>query len=587
MIIYIILTPSVQFSIFQFDAQAELAIADSRSELHTLLADGRRLRHRHKARTAGLFEQPVPNLLESIPRREVCDSLVNCYLRTFEPIYRIIHVPSFWKCYNACWDSPHGFSSAPTPFLMKVVLMLAIGTTFYTSQFGSERLDLTEKAQIWMYAAQWWLTGPTEKTAHTLDGIQVCCLLMLARQSIHNSPGVSGWISTGSLISMATMLGLHRNPNLFKNLSTFEREMRRRLWTTVIELSLLHSLDLATLLPLHIDDLGAHTPSNLDDGDIDPERENIPATRSVLTDSSIQHLLAKSLALRINIVRQVNNLSVDMEYDAVLKLGKELHAACRDITVFFQTHDSSSGRDLKFSKFHQRLLDVYMRKYLIALYTPFMIRARKEPKFYFAHKACVEAAFVIASFAEDMDFEAPLTQPDDSAQLSIMGRGLFKGALGNDVIMVLCLEVITQLEDAGVSQSAPGYLDQLRRAGRAPLVSALKTVHSCLTQIHAQGNIGLVRLGFLTAFLAQIEALENGEPIVTAVYGSLANGMREWNERTRRTLDQLSSRPAIQGTPNDGEIRGWDGSDPTHSYNMDWGILDPNFTWDSTGFWNF
>lgn len=544
------------------------------------MADAKRLRHRVKAHSLTLVDQPVPNLVATLPSRETCDALLDCYLRTFESIYRIIHVPSIRKTYNACWDQQN-FSSAPAHFQMKLVLMLAIGTAFYKPNDKDELGGLRDKAHTWMYAAQWWLTGPTERTAQTLDGLQVCCLLMVARQTIQNSPGVSGWISSGSLISMSMILGLQRNPEHFKNIIPFEKEMRRRLWTTVLELSLLHSLDLTTPLPLHLDDFGIYLPSNLDDDDIDPKMEAIPTARTGLTDCSLQLLLSKTMSLRMNIIRKLHSLHTELQYGSALKLGEELLTACRGIAAFFQADNLTNRGGLQISKFHLKLLDIYVRKYLLSLYTPFMLRARKDPRFDFTRKACVESAFVVASHAKDMDFAAPHTEPDDFARLSIMGRGLFKGPMGNDVINILCLEVITQLVDTGPLQLASDPLNELYRAGRAPIVSALETILDRLTQIRAHGNIGLMRIGFLTSFMAQVKALEERVSVSGAVVNVMADRLREWNDGTRKILEQMSLRSAASGISNDGDAQDWNlGGEMQHSFDMDWGFLDPHPSWD-------
>lgn len=64
---------------------------------------------------------------------------------------------------------------------MKLVLMLAIGTAFYPDRGEFERIR--RLAQTWIYAAQWWLAGPSENSTLNLDGLQVFCLLLLARQT--------------------------------------------------------------------------------------------------------------------------------------------------------------------------------------------------------------------------------------------------------------------------------------------------------------------------------------------------------------------------------------------------------------------
>lgn len=202
----------------------------------------------------------------------MCDTLVDAYLRTFELIYRVIHIPFFWEEYRRFWAQPQ---STSTYFLMKLVLIFALGTTFYLGR--SNRAHLRRLAHTWIYAAQWWLVGPSEKSTVNLDGLQVGCLLLLARQT-NSLPGTS-WLSAGSILRMAMDMGLNRSPDLFPALSVYQSEMLARLWATVLELTLLSSPDAAMPLPFSLQDIDRAAPSNLDDEKFGPETEMLPTAQ--------------------------------------------------------------------------------------------------------------------------------------------------------------------------------------------------------------------------------------------------------------------------------------------------------------------
>ncbi len=54
----------------------------------------------------------------------IADELVDCYFRTTETIYRVLHIPSFKKDYDTLWLS----ETEPNPgFLVQIKLVLAIG----------------------------------------------------------------------------------------------------------------------------------------------------------------------------------------------------------------------------------------------------------------------------------------------------------------------------------------------------------------------------------------------------------------------------------------------------------------------------
>ncbi|KGO37823.1 Transcription factor, fungi [Penicillium expansum] len=520
----------------KFDAkevEPSLRDVDARSEFASIFKDCRHLRQAMKAQESVRLNHPVPDLLSTLPTQAVCDVLVDAYLRTFELIYRVIHIPSFWEEYRQLWAQPQ---STSTHFLMKLVLILALGTTFHSDSDQSNRVHLRRLAHTWIYAAQWWLVGPSEKSTINLDGLQVGCLLLLARQT-NNLPGTS-WVSAGSVLRMAMAMGLHRTPGLFPALSVYQSEMRCRLWATVLELTLLSSLDAAMPLPFSPQDIDCTAPSNLDDEQFNPETETLPTPQSnqYLTDSSIQVLLLKSLPMRVEAVQLVNNQHrQELSYETALRLGNELRSACHDIAALFhpsQNQSRHADRTPGMTKFHLRFLDTYLRRYILFLHRPFMIQAREDPRFYLSRKVCLESCIVVASYADDLNL--PSDTLDDLSHLTIVGRGSFKGALSFDVITSLGLEIDTQLEEEASTRSlgssppfVTDYLDEMAKDHRAPLIRSLEHIQEQLLQIIALGNPSLKRYNFLSAILSQIRAMESGQPIQPAIYESVKESLKK------------------------------------------------------------
>ncbi|KAH2980197.1 hypothetical protein KXW58_002933 [Aspergillus fumigatus] len=538
----------------KFDAkevEPSLQDVDTRSEFASIFKDCRQLRQAIKDQESVRLNHPVPDLLGTLPTQAVCDVLVNAYLRTFELIYRVIHIPSFWKEYRQLWTQPQ---STATSFLMKLVLILALGTTFHPDR--NNRVHLRRLAHTWIYAAQWWLVGPSEKSTVNLDGLQVGCLLLLARQT--NSLPATSWLSAGSVLRMAMAMGLHRSPDHFPALSGYQSEMRARLWATVLELTLLSSLDAAMPLPFSLEDFDCTAPSNANDEQFDPEAETLPTPQSNehFTDSSIQILLLKCLQSRVEAVQLLNNQhGRELSYETALRLGNELRSACRDIAALFHTSQNQpkqGGRTPGMTDFHLRFLDMYLRRYILFLHRPFMMKARTDPRFYLSRKVCLESCIVIASYAEHLNL--PSDTLDDISHLTIVGRGSFKGALSFDVITSLGLEIITQLEEEASTRSvgtpAPiiaDPLDKMAKAHREPLIRSLEHIQKQLLQIIALGQPSLKRYNFLSAILSQIRAMESGQPIQPAIYETVKESLRksysmlQASHAARRAQDSVES----------------------------------------------
>ncbi|KAK1762723.1 hypothetical protein QBC33DRAFT_256498 [Phialemonium atrogriseum] len=519
-----------KFDAVELEPSFNHAFDDVQAELNSIVKDTRSLRRAVKAHDSAQLNNPVPDLLNTLPAKATCDKLVRCYLQTFEPVYRVVHVPTFWKEYNQFWEQTQIMSTS-SPFVMKLVLVLAIGTVFLPDTADIDRATLHRLAQTWIYAAQWWLTGPSEKSIITLDGLQVFCLLIIARQATHNSPGGSVWLSTGSLMTMAMAMGLHRNPNMFlPTLSPFQVQMRVRLWTTVLELALQSCLNSGLPLGISIHDYDTVAPSNFDDQDLDPSGSAEPAPDDQVTDSSVQILLAKSLPLRLKVAQLLNDFRGEPSYETALKLGTDLRAACRDVAIFFHSaipQPLSDASVLSRTDFHRRFLGVYLRKYILLLHRPFMLQARKDPRYYMSRKICVESAMAIGSYSREANSGLAAGVLDDLSRLSMVAAGCFKGALTMDIIMVLSLEVITQLEEESPRDSAPDPLDDILKANRAPLIQTLEHIAEQLLQGIALGSASMKRYIFVSGYLSQIRAMESGRCVKQAIYTSLIESMKK------------------------------------------------------------
>jgi hypothetical protein len=284
-------------------------------------------------KSSRLMQPSIPQEVhDSIPPKEVCDVLIECYLRTFEGVFRVLHVPSFRKEYEAYWA---GSLTDKPSVVLKIILVCAIGVPFYD---GLEQPRLRSACAKWIQAATQWLNGPHVKSRLNMAGLQIQILTLLARQ-VCNIDGDHIWIPAGSLLRTAMHLGLHRDPSHFKKISIYHCEMRRRLWATVLEVTAQSSLDMGMPPMISSNDYDTKAPSNINDEDINegcdtPLDEKQPTE---YTESSIQIAFTETLPIRLEIIRLINNLRFDLPYDSVLKIGSSLNSACLAQTTFLKS----------------------------------------------------------------------------------------------------------------------------------------------------------------------------------------------------------------------------------------------------------
>lgn len=497
----------------------ELNFVDTKAELVGMVRECRSLRQKIKREQEPMLAVPVPNIMNTFPPRDTCDRLVKHYLRTFELIYRVVHIPTFWKEYGEFWEDS---GAVPLSFIIQLGLIMAIGSVFDADRDGTTDL----MSRKWVYAAQWWLVGPSAKSTMNLAGVQNFCLLLISRQV--TSFGPSLWLSEASLLKMAMVMGLHRDTALF-NLDHLQSALRQRLWTTILELVVHGSIDTSTPLLLTLTDFDDHMPLNILDADLLSDINETPLQQPLhtFTEASIQILLRRSLPVRIEAAKVINNSRGEQSYEQAIELSTKIQDICKEIAQYCRLHWTN------FLGMHHKFLDMQLRRYILLLHRPFMLQACQDPRFYLSRKICLESAMIIASYAAPMD--VPSGVLDDLSRLMIMSTGTFRGALTLDVITVLGLEVIRQIEEANIGTSfAPGTegnfildpLAEMARAQREPVMRTLEHLKEQLLQIIKLGHPHLKRYIFLAGVISQIRAMETGQGVQPAVVRAAQESLR-------------------------------------------------------------
>ena len=526
------------------DLEVEPSFQDHHSELTRLRDECRTLRNQARAQQLVRLEGPIRFLLSTLPPKTQCDALLQAYLRTFEPMYRILNVPLFMEKYEQIWKDYEVTDKAPQCFLMTLVLALALGSTFYKAESEADRDAMRCLTQSWIQNAQWWLSVQAERKMHTLDALQACCLLMLCRQATYNCSGMAVWLSTGSLLNMAVSMGLHRDPAMFTSLNKLQRETRKRLWATALELTVQSTFDLAAPMHFGEDDYDTPLPENFNDDDLCNDNEEDAGNCSdTVTDSSLQILLAKSLRLRLRILRYLHSFHTKQTHEATLRMSDELRAECRDLAAFWrsldqkESHTNKSAHRLEMTDFHRVMIDIHVRRFMVALHRPFMLDAAQNPQLFISRKLCVDSATIILSYSKRLR----LNQSDEQDDLSLVclaGRGIWIGPFSVESILILTMELATEIQADTAHGCAGDALDELSRASRAPITGLLEAVKEKLYEMIKHGTTSLKRYLFLVAYLAQTRAMEQGTPLQPAMHDALVTAMRQCIEAVRLIVDR-------------------------------------------------
>lgn len=358
------------------------------------------------------------------PSREIADALITLYLTRFESAFRILHIPSFQSEYATFWDDRAPFNEA---LHLKVYLVMAIGASLYRND--PVDVAIRQEAREWIYAAHSWTAGPFEKSRLTLDGLQVQCLLILARQALSVGKDLL-WVSLGTLVRCAMQMGLHRDPDHFVSMSVPESELRRRLWATIMELNVQSSLDSGMPPTQSLESFDTKCPTNLNDEDlVNPDSASSRNLEDHVTDTSVQIILFHTLRPRIDMLSALNGSQTGGFNQSMLTWSSQIVDACSQLHRAIRGVPKSQA-----TSFRLRLAIYFLRRFLLPLSGLIVKLLDTDPSKHYAKKICFDSVLAIL----------PSRQEGDYHLLMQIGSGMFIRGF-HHAVLALSLELQTDV----------------------------------------------------------------------------------------------------------------------------------------------
>ncbi|KAI2950155.1 transcriptional regulator family: Fungal Specific TF [Aspergillus niger] len=464
----------------------------------------RRLKHDlrgpDRRRQGGQVPSSKLKLVELLPERPLAEYLMQLYFSTFETTLRILHVPSFTSEWNAFWDRSVSHtdgslnSNKTDVFIAKLLMLMACASCFATNKAepltsaGFNPHSLIQRCQKWIEAVTTWLASMTSHAQMNLDVIQIKCLLLLAQQATAQEGDLVS-MASGSLLREAMLMGLHRDPCNFPNVSPYWAELRKRLWLTIIELELQASLYSGIPLAISWDEFDCPLPSDIDDEDftIDSPRLPPPRRSDALTRTSFQITLAQTLATRMSIPKIVNRVRLSATYDnEIMTLSERLTTGLaqappdlRDDTSTTTTAGGSPDNNSSTSSFRRSFFLFLHYRSLLALHRPFFLRFAETPDepFNYSRRVCIQTSLALLSLLEQFSNHCPNNNHSSPPQPPVDNNHFpphilhLKGGLFRDDIFhaaaTICFELRlqTKSQDRVIDPPLPGsniskYMDQ-------------------------------------------------------------------------------------------------------------------------------
>jgi hypothetical protein len=208
--------------------------------------------------------------------------------------------------------------------------------------------------------------------------------------------GSSDWVTTGDLMRLALASGMHRDPSLLATgkISAFEKEMKRRLWVTIMELEMQSSIEngiQSMLTALYWD---TQSPTNLPDDAFTAEAQELPASRPLASFTSASYLgvSRQSIPLRLHLMQLLSDPSEKIPYSEILNYDAQVNELLSGLPKWDDAQ----------AVIPSVLLRLQLQQFLIMLHKPWAQMASKNDRYVYSFTTCINAAGSIITTYDEL-----------------------------------------------------------------------------------------------------------------------------------------------------------------------------------------
>lgn len=306
----------------------------------------------------------------NMPPMEVCDKLMGTYTTNFEDAMRVFHIPTLYRQYTEFWSNPDRGSEHYNMFVPQMTIIMAATIPLVDEEFHQAYpavVEYLQKPAINLVRS--WLSKLSRKQRTELTNLQTEALVLSAR-SMHFETPEEVWRMTGALVRSAMVMGLHLDLSAYTDLSVFQKELRRRLWITVVELDLQSSI--LSGMPITIPDIDFTPlmPLNICDVDYHPDMTELPPAKPFTewTDTLTHITLAMSLSARIRAMAMVQTPGPNLDLDEAMEQGRRIAECLDQIPPPLRLDPPAIPDAPALQLFNRVRLNLYIRRPLISLY---------------------------------------------------------------------------------------------------------------------------------------------------------------------------------------------------------------------------
>ncbi|KAK9235108.1 fungal-specific transcription factor domain-containing protein [Lipomyces kononenkoae] len=406
----------------------------------------------------------IQDIIQSLPPRPICDRMLSNYFNSSFTL-PIVHSIKFQIEYEKFWQDP---ARAPALwigllFSMLSVVASALQVTEAVKQTSDQPIL---SAKVFRVKTAQCLTIGNYTNSPSSYTLPALLLHLLSKYIGKYDSSFDSWFLMGTIIRLAMRMGYHRDPKYRSDISPFDGEMRRRLWHAVVQLDVLLSFQMGMPSMIPSESCDTEPPGNLNDADISPNMEFLPASRPLTDSTPVLYTIIKCGLMNLfrKVIVHTQPAILSPSYAVTIELDGTLRQAYAAIPEDFKMRPISQSFLVPSGMIINRCtLELLNLKGIMVLHRRYLNTEEFDQRWDYSRRACIDAALLVLTRQVDI-YEA--TQP--GGQL-YDDRWMVSSLTAHDFLlasMVLCLNlsVLMRSSNSGIlargsSSSSSSSLD--------------------------------------------------------------------------------------------------------------------------------
>lgn len=474
-------------------------------------------------------------IMTSFPSRYITDILISRYFNSYDPSTYVLHGPTFQAQYDRYWEDP---DQACISWIGMLFAMMRLAMLSYHRE-GDEPPEFRDKS------------------LHMAAGFRNLLAQCLALADYTRSPpfliealifhlhgdfcqardaDISIWVLVGVTARLAMRMGYHRDSKFFPNITPFQGEMRRRVWTFVRQAEILFSFQVGLPSMLRTADSDTELPRNLYDDDLDEDCHELPPSRPPNEPTPISYLIAKArLTFAFGRVIEYTSAVKSGSYETVMEIDADLHRALDLIPEHLHIRPMEECQletaSLILSRF--AVNSVYHKAQCV-LHRRYLIPARENPRFAYSRQTCLDSAMELLSYQSILHTETCSTGRLRSGQSRISSLGSTDFILAATIV---CLDLYHSFQLQAVGRST-GDMYVWGRSRRDEMMAAVKRSKAIWDELRDESMEAWKASGMLEVMLGKMNIGMSSAENSTGAPGFAAHDEKQ---SAAMTLGLLSS----------------------------------------------